>query len=118
MRCVGRVEDEDYAAHLDAYLAILETRQRFGVIVDARRAMPLPSSQRRMQSAFLDRHRDTFAAHCAGEVFVIDGPLVRAALKAVLFFSPLPHPHAVVGTVEDAELVAVQLLGAAATERR
>lgn len=101
LRCEGRIDDDAYAAHLRAYGDLLGVGQRFGMVVDARAAEAIPWSQRRMQSAFLTDHAETFTRLCVGEAFVITSPLVRAALKAVLFFAPPPHPYAVVSTVEQ-----------------
>jgi len=99
----GAVEDHEF----DRYLARLDTlwqRQTRSVIVlDATHAARTPATQRQKQAEWLKENHALLRAYSAGTAFVIDSPLVRGGLTAILWLQPLPTPHVVVATLAEAE---------------
>jgi hypothetical protein len=56
----------------------------------------------RRQAEWIKINRDVLGRHSLGVALVIDSPIVRGMLKAILWIQPMPLPHAVFRTVEEA----------------
>ena len=55
-----------------------------------------------MHAEWMKRHEEMMRGRTAGIAFVIESALVRGGLTAVLWLAPLPCPHVVVKTLDDA----------------
>lgn len=103
----GAATDDEYAEHLQEMTAIIERNrhryQRMAVINDATRWLQSNAVQRKMQSDWMVKHDAEMRFKTAGVAFVITSALVRGGLNAVLWFAPLPCPHKIVATMEEAE---------------
>lgn len=102
-------------AEFDAYLAtttrlLIARKQKTVTIVDSRRSGRVPASLRKKQAEWLKQYENLLTTYSVGTVFVIDSPLVRGALTAILWLQPLPTAHAVVATLAQAESWAVERL--------
>ena len=92
----------------DAYFSRLDdlckAGRRFALIVDmSRGAVPSPSQRKHITSAMADREA-AFGRHCLGAAVVIKNPLIRGAMTAILWVHPLPYPHEIVETREEAQV--------------
>lgn len=112
MRFDGGVDDATFRRYLDEYDALVDAGRTYALVFDARRADAGSSKQRRMQSELIDRRKADLQRLCVGGAFVVTSPLVRASMSAILFFSPLPFPHFVTQSYEEAEAWARERLPA------
>lgn len=103
LRVVGLATREEEVEIVQRTNALALEGERYALIVDLlESATPTPRFIR-LQAQAQREHHDTLAKHCAGVAFVIDSPMLRGALKAVLYLQPLPCHKAVVKTLEEAE---------------
>lgn len=100
-------EDTVPDAEFDAYLARLDAhvarRIRCAFVFDATRAGRSSATQRRKQADWMRANEHVLRTYSAGYAFVISSPLIRGALTAILWLQPMPAPHVVVPTFEEAE---------------
>lgn len=82
------------------------------VLIEVATGVSLNAPMRRRQAEWLARQRAVMASKCAGLAFVLPSALHRGMLTAVLWIQPLPAPHCVVSTVEEAETWCRERLGA------
>jgi len=97
--------DAEYREYLDEMMRIMryEFRGRRRVVInDASRWMKSNAIQRQMQAEWIKEHAMTLRATTAAIVFVIPSAMIRGAMRAVLWLQPLPVPHELFGTLEDA----------------
>lgn len=99
---VGTVDDATFERYLADLVAVLSVRQPYALLADATRSAPPSARQRRMQAECIRDHEAGFARYCRGAAFVIDAPLIRGALTAILWTQRLPYDHVVVPTRADA----------------
>ena len=100
---IGQPSDAAFAE----YLTVLEQNlhdtiargMKTSVLVDTTLG-PLPSAakQRKMQADWLGEHERILRAGCAGTAFVVQSPVVRSVMTAVMWMHDLPHPHAIFAT--------------------
>jgi hypothetical protein len=100
----GGVTDEQFEDYLRGMSKNLQRRTRTVTILDARRAVRTPPKQRKRQADWLIENDLLLKQFSAGSAFVITSPIVRGVMTAILWISPLPTPHTVVGTLSEAEL--------------
>ncbi|MBX3245637.1 MAG: hypothetical protein KF901_00500 [Myxococcales bacterium] len=102
---VGAVDDAAFERYLDEQAALLDRRAPYVILFDARRSgMPSAKQRQRMAEYMRDRNAE-IARYCKKGVFVISSPLIRGALTAILWLQPLPFPHDVVATLDEAERI-------------
>ena len=77
-------------------------RQRVSFVMDARATVTPQPSQRRAMGDWMKQNQQAAAATCAGFAFVIPSAIVRGALTAILWISPMPAPHALFGEMGPA----------------
>jgi hypothetical protein len=103
---VFRFSHEVTLSQLEAYLArqeeMLLRRERSAslVIVESLR-MWEPAVVKR-QAAWIKEHHDELRRASIGVALVMTSPLARGILKAVLWMQPMPQPHKVCSSVEEA----------------
>ena len=103
---VFRFANEVTLRQLEAYLAhqveMLLRRERSAsvVIVESLR-MWEPALVKR-QATWIREHHDELRRASLGVALVMTSPLARGILKAVLWMQPMPQPHKVCSTVEEA----------------
>lgn len=113
VRVRGTVDDAAFERYLDESLVRIRSGERYAMVLDTIGGGVAPSSQRRRQADFIRDHSDALARNCLGAAFVIDNPLVRGALTAIMWLQPMPYPHTVVGSVEAGTTWCRQRLAAA-----
>ena len=101
VRYRGLAEDERFEQYLQE-LTRVRSRGPSVVIFDALEAGFPPARQRRRQAEWIDQNRALLQRNSLGTVFLLDSSLVRGALTAVLWLSPIPGEWTVVGTREEA----------------
>ena len=94
-------DEEDAIAENSSGLAL--EGESYAVIVNLLRAGTPTPRFIRVQAAAQREHFQDIAEHCAGIAFVINSPMLRGALRAILYMQSLPCPQTVVKTVEEAE---------------
>jgi hypothetical protein len=113
VRFDGLVSDAEFERYLGELEAQLEPGQRVCTILDARLAGRAPPRQRKLQADWLARNAGRLRESSVGSVFVITSALVRGVLTAIMWLQPMPVPHAVVATMDEAERWAESRLAAA-----
>lgn len=107
----GGASDAEFDRYLAEMTAMLGTLPRYAVLMDARAAARPPATQRQKQAAWMKQHHDELARYTVAMAFVIDNPIVRGALTAILWLQPMPMPHKLFARVADAERWLVERLG-------
>jgi hypothetical protein len=98
----GIASDEEFGRYLGALTEQLETPGKKITILDARFAGRSPSGQRKQQAAWIKANETKLQQKSLGTVFVIDSPMVRAVLSAILWLQPMPTAHTICRTLEEA----------------
>ncbi len=100
----GAPTDEEFDAHLETLRASLTARDARPrvVITDATLSEPAPATQRRRQAAWMKENAPLLRRLMIGCAFVIPSPVVRGILTAILWVQPLPSPHVVCATLDEA----------------
>lgn len=102
----------EFQAYLDAMLADMRRSDATSriIIQDSRFAPGLDAQQRRMKADWIKEHEDLLRQRAMAIVFVYSSTLLRGMMTAILWLSPLPMPHFVCPTLEDALDVCEQIL--------
>jgi hypothetical protein len=110
----GLATDAEFDAYLDTMSrTVLDRREMTVTILDARASGRAPASQRKKQADWLKQHEHRLRQYSLGTAFVIDSPLVRGVLTAILWVQPMATAYTIVGTLEAAERWAAEQLRAA-----
>ncbi|MEM6294145.1 MAG: hypothetical protein AAGA54_22895 [Myxococcota bacterium] len=96
---VTHAEEDDFA---NRSCALPSRGERYSAVVNLLDADTPTSRFIRTQASAQKRSEDALRTHCAGIAFVIGSPMLRGALRAILYLQPLPCPQIVVGTVDEA----------------
>jgi hypothetical protein len=100
----GLASDDEFDAYLVELGHYANRGETWCTIFDGTRSVGAPASQRRKMASWIKKHESVLARHSAGAAFVIRSAMVRGVLTAIFWVQPLPHPHAIVSTREEAEL--------------
>jgi hypothetical protein len=106
VRPIGKPSDQELAESLQSITRVLAEewgKQRKSVmIIDMRKAAPLSAPQRRTASEWMKNTMELFKQVVIGGVFVIDSPIIRGVLTALLWLQPMEMPYEVVRDLDDA----------------
>ncbi|MCU0671301.1 MAG: STAS/SEC14 domain-containing protein [Myxococcota bacterium] len=100
---VDSVDDAAFERYVQEQAALLERKEPYVVLFDARRSGMPTAKQRQRMARYMRDHETQLRRYCRRGAFVIESPLIRGALTAILWIQPLPFPHEVFASVEDAE---------------
>jgi hypothetical protein len=93
-------------AELEEYLQtserILAKGERYAGVVLADEVKPLDVPLMRRQAAWIKEHEAALRRQSLGVAFVIGSPMIRGVLRAILWLQPMPQPHTLVSTEEEA----------------
>jgi hypothetical protein len=106
----GVVPDAEYVAYLDEMSAMMAGRQSRIAIVDGTMSEMNSPKHGRMQANWLRKERDALASLNFGTALVINRPVVRFSLSAMLAFAPIPGTFKVVSHLGEAASWASQRL--------
>jgi hypothetical protein len=109
---VSSTTNADFDVYLTKLTATLGRQQTFGVLLDARKAERPTPIQRQRQAEWMKEHAAALKKHSVGMTFVMDNPIIRGSLTAILWLQPMPMPHAVFKRYDDAETWLVDRLTA------
>jgi hypothetical protein len=96
---VSMDELEKYLARQDELLA---RHQPTCSIVLAEEAKLWETPVLRRQAEWIKTNQELLRRYSLGAALVIQSPIVRGMLKAILWIQPMPQPHAVFPRVDDA----------------
>jgi len=99
---VGELEDAAFTRYLEAMDGLLARPGQRALIYDASQTGGIPASLRKRKTDWLAHNRLRIAQCTLGLAFVLPNALVRGALTAILWVVPMPAPHVVVASVEQA----------------
>lgn len=118
----GAPTDEEFEIYLgklkDNLDRAVREKKKTALIFDATHASGSSAKQRQRQAAWMKQHEAPSRLHSAGYAFVIPSTIVRGALTAILWLSPMPAPYVVVATLAEAESFCLKMLSEAADQRR
>ena len=109
----GDATDDEYRAYMNERTAQLARREKHATILDGRTCGAMPPSQRKMQADWQREHAELVRQYTLGLAFLIQSPVLRGVLTAVLWMQPLSAPHHVAGTWPEAERWTIERLRAA-----
>lgn len=98
----GEPTDEEFEAYLKAMEGLYARNERFTMVFDARGTVNLKAKHRRRQADWLKQHAARIRRLNPGSAFIIDSPFVRGLLTAILWLQPLPAPHKVFSSMDEA----------------
>lgn len=100
----GATSDEDFERYLNTLRDSMyapNAGHRL-LVIDATYSAPTPATQRRMQADWMKEHADRIRKFTVGVAFVIPSGMIRGMLTAIFWIQPLPSPHEVCATLEQA----------------
>lgn len=100
---VDSVDDDAFERYVQEQAALLERREPYVILFDARRSGMPTAKQRQRMARYMKENDSALRRYCRRGAFVIESPLIRGALTAILWLQPLPFAHEVFATVEEAE---------------
>jgi hypothetical protein len=103
LRYVGDFSDAELSGFFHELEAILALPTRKVCLFDLRAATPGSAEQRQLQGAWIKRHQQALAKGFAAAAIVTDSALIRGAITAVFWISPLPFPSHVAPSLRAAE---------------
>ena len=106
----GQVSDaqfHEYTRKLDSLVPRPEKRV---ILYDLRAGTNLTYEQRQWQTEWQKRNAEAVRLMNLGVAFVINSPLLRVVVRAVLFLQPIGCPSQTFSTLEDAHRWACELL--------
>jgi hypothetical protein len=109
----GTTSDAAFEDYLRRYGQALESGGKRVVIIDALAAAVPSASQRKRQADWQRQHHQLLVSQALGFAFIISSSLVRGGLTAILWLSPLPSPHHVASSREEAMAWAAEKLSVA-----
>ena len=116
LRPSGQPSDEELVESLKRITRLIDdekrARRKIVMIVDMRKAGALSASQRRIASGWMKQNLRGWKEIAVGSVFVINSPLVRGVLTALLWLQPLDMAHDVVGSLDEAMRWSIERLEA------
>jgi hypothetical protein len=100
----GATTDEEFAAYLETLLVSMNGPKAGPrlLVIDATHSAATPATQRRLQADWMKQHAARIRDVTVGCAFIIPSGLVRGILTAILWIQPLPCPHEVVATLDEA----------------
>ena len=102
VRFDGIASDAEFMRYLEETRACLQPGKRTVTVLDAREPTGATQHQRRMQADWMKQHRALIQECSAGIAFVLNSPVVRGVLTAIMWLTPLPVPHRIFADIEDA----------------
>jgi hypothetical protein len=103
-RFSGRISMLELDAYLGLMTGLLDRGDRDGYsagIVIQKKVKAWDSALARRQAQWMKANAERLRKNSLGVALVLDSPLMRGLLRAILWLQPMPQPHTVVATVEE-----------------
>lgn len=104
--------DEDFEAAVREMSALLERRERYVIIHDARRAVRPTPNQRALAAEHQKRDAESTRRLLKGVALVTASPVIAGVLTAINWIFPAPYPMKTFSTMNAAEAWATAQLEA------
>ena len=98
----GVSDERDSAVLLKSLEKLLARRQRYVLIFDGREQKSVSMNELKPLAKFMKENEKALVEWCRGQATLVSSPMIRGALKAFLWLQPMPYPHEVCATYEDA----------------
>ncbi len=101
----GVSTDDEFEAHLEVLRGSLTSKDasRRVLVIDATHAgLATPATQRKRQAEWMKENEAHIRRLTIGCAFVIPSSVIRGFLTAIFWIQPLPCPHVVTSTLEEA----------------
>lgn len=98
----GHITAEELENYLKASERMLARNEKYIGLVLTERMAPLELPLMRRQAAWIKQHHASLREQSLGVALVISSPMLRGVLKAILWLQPMPQPHTVCSTAEEA----------------
>lgn len=84
---VEQLTDPERLESLDASNAVLNAHgtERYAMVLDNRKAGPLPPTQRKLMAEYMERHAMRARSRCVCTAFVSDSLMMRGVLTAIMW---------------------------------
>ena len=90
---------ENWRSQLEGFF---EKKTRYAVITDLTDVRTPDKDIKNRESEWIKQHKPELKEWCIGLALVVPSSVIRIALNAVFWVSPLPHPYAVVSNFGEA----------------
>ncbi|MBF5045211.1 STAS/SEC14 domain-containing protein [Aggregicoccus sp. 17bor-14] len=98
----GQIDDEQFREYLRKLDALVPRPEKRVIFYDLRAGKNLTYEQRQWQAEWQKKNAEAVRQMNLGVAFVIDNPLLRVIVRAVLFIQPIGCPSQIFGSVEEA----------------
>ncbi len=92
----NKSNDQNFKTYLDETKACYRHEEKLAIIFDASNAGVPSLSHQKMQADWLRENRKLMEDYCAGTVYIIPKPAIRAILKVIFSFQKQPLPYKIV----------------------
>lgn len=101
---VDQLSDAERLASLETCSRALDAhgRERYAMILDNRKAGPMPATQRKMMADYMEKHAMRARARCVCTAMVMDSAVMRAMLTAILWLRKPEVETQVFGELDEA----------------
>lgn len=101
---VDQLSDSERLASLEICSNALNAHglERYAMILDNRKAGPMPATQRRMMADYMEKHAMRARARCVCTAMVMDSAVMRAMLTAILWLRRPEVETQVFGELDEA----------------
>lgn len=104
------MEDEQFESIVSAMSKLLERRERYVIIHDARRAVRPTPKQRAYAAAAQKRDAEGTRRLLAGVALTVSSPLTAGVVTAINWIAPPPYPIKTFSKMDEAEAWATERL--------
>lgn len=106
-RVRGQLRGEVFERYLRSYEVLLSRKEQYVIVFDASQGKALEVAELKAHAAWIRVNQERLGRYNVGIAFVISSALVRGALAAILWLQPMPSPHTVVPSFDEALLWAM-----------
>lgn len=101
---VEQLTDAERLQSLELSNSVLQSHglDRYAMVLDNRKAGPLPATQRKMMAEYMERHAMRARSRCVCTAFVSDSIMMRGVLTAIMWLRKPDVETQVFGDLDDA----------------
>jgi hypothetical protein len=106
----GQVDDAQFREYIRRLDLLVPRPEKRVILYDLRGGKGLSYEHRQWQAEWQKKNADAVTRMNLGVAFVMNNPLLRVIVRAVLFLQPIGCPYQIFGSIEEAHRYACDLL--------
>jgi hypothetical protein len=95
LTAVGEQTEQDFEGYLAKADRLLQRRELYASIFDARRAAPIGPRLRKRQAEWIKQNEPLLRSFVVATSLVMTSALHRGIFRAISWMQPLPYPHSI-----------------------